>query len=222
MRRAAQRMGEWLLATLGAPDALVGDLCEGAWRRGQRWFWGQVMAFAAMAGASALRSHPVRTMWAMTMAGTVGIAVAHAVDLRRQPRSDQALQFEVISTGWRIAEASGARVRVVPAVRLRVVNRSAAPLSGVQVNAVFRRVADGLEWGNQWQPVARGAGLAPGASSEAVSVTSHAGHLGAAPADATLHAPDFVDATVQLYGRHGAQGWAKLAEYRVPRRLVDP
>ncbi len=222
MSASPSRLGEWLLQQLGAPEALVGDLYEVARRRGRRWYWGQVAAFAAFACAGVLRRHPVRTAWGIAMAGMIGIALAHVADVRRQPRSEQALRLEFVSAGWRVADTSDHQVHVVPTARVRVVNRSKDSVAGVQVNAVFRRVVDGIEWGNHLRPVSRGTGLAPGARSEPVLVTSEAGHLSASPADATLRHPGFVDATVQVYGRYGAQGWAKLAEYRVPRQLVEP
>jgi hypothetical protein len=216
------RFGEWLLQQLGASEALVGDLCEAARHRGPRWYWTEVAAYAAFSGGAALVRHPVRTVWILAMTGMFGIALAYAADVRRQPRSDHALRIELVATGWRVADEPGHRVRVVPAARLRIVNQSQAPVTGVQVNAVFRRAVDGIEWGNHWRPVSRGTRLAPGAHSEAVLVTSDTGHLSAAPAAATFRHPSFVDATVQIYGRYGAQSWAKLADYRVPRQLVEP
>lgn len=222
MTASPSPLGEWLLMQIGAPDALVGDLCESARRRGQLWYWGQVAAFAAFACAGVIRRHPVRTAWGMLIACVIGFALAHAADLRRQPPSQEALRLELVSAGWRVADASDHRLHVVPMARVRVVNRLPDPVTGVQVNVVFRRVADGIEWGNHWRPVSRWTGLAPGAASELLLLTSDTGHLSAAPAETALRHPGFVDATVQVYGRYGAQAWAKLAEYRVPRQLVEP
>lgn len=222
MTPTPSRIGEWLLTRLGASDALVGDLCELARCRGRRWYWRQVFAVACFAGAGLMQRHPWRTAWAVGTSAAVSIALGHVADLQRQAPSEQVLRLEVVSSGWRVVAASNHRVNVVPAARVRVVNLSQGPVAGVQVNAVFRRVADGIEWGNHWRPVSRGTGLAPGATSESVLVTSDTGHVTAAAARATLHHPSFVDATVQVYGRYGAQAWAKLADYRVPRQFVEP
>lgn len=222
MTPAPPLLGEWLLRRLGAPDELVGDLCELAGCRGRCWYWGQVFAVACFSAAGSIRRHPWRIAWGVGTSALVLIALGHVADLHRQPPSEQVLRLEVISTGWRVVAASDHRVNVVPAARVRVVNLSQGPVTGVQVNAVFRRVADGIEWGNHWQPVSRGTGLAPGATSESVLVTSETGHVSTSPVRATLRHPSFVDATLEVYGRYGAQAWAKLGDYRVPRQVVEP
>jgi hypothetical protein len=222
MSRRPPRLGEWLITLLGAPDALVGDLHESCERRGRGWYWRQVGACAVVSAVNVVHRHPIRAAWCVVSAGVVCAAVFHAIEIRHQPKSDEALHLELLATGWMAADGTERLLHVVPAVRVRVVNRSSEAVRGVQLNAVFRRVTDRIEWGNQWHPVSRGLGLAPGATSEAVLVTSATGHVSGQPADATLQHPSFVDATVQIYGRYGAHGWAQLGAYRVPRQLVEP
>lgn len=222
MNRCPPPAGEWLFVVLGASDAFVGDLHESCGRRGRVWYWRQVGAYVAVSVGHLAGRHPFRTVWGVLSAGVICAVALHALEVRRQPKSDEALRLELVATGWMSID-SAARVRhVVPVVRVRVVNRSSQAVSGVQLNDVFRRVTDRIEWGNQWRPVSRGRGLAPGATSEPVLVASATGHVSDQRMDATLRHPSFVDATVQVFGRYGAHGWAQLGAYRVPRQSIEP
>lgn len=216
------RAGAWLLAQLGASDAFLGDLHEACVHRGRGWYWHQVVAYVVVLAGQLPRRHPFRAVWGVLSAGVIGAATLHALDVQRQPASDEALRLELVATGWMSLDSPARAGHVVPVVRVRVVNRSPHAVTGVQLNAVFRRVTDRIEWGNQWRPVARGRGLAPGATSEPVLVASATGHVSDQRADATLQHPSFVDATVQIFGRYGAHGWAPLGAYRVPRQVVEP
>jgi hypothetical protein len=91
---------------------------------------------------------------------------------------------------------------------------------GVEVNAVFRRAVDDIEWGNDWRPIAGRGELGPGTASEIVFVTSAHGHVSPSSVTAILRHPRFVDARVEVFARHGAQPWEELAE--LPGRGRNP
>src|SRR5262249_1790418 len=67
-----------------------------------------------------------------------------------QPSIDPAtgLQLESVSTGWQAAGVVDGRNKLVPSVSFKLKNVSDRPLPSLQVNAVFRRIGEGGEWGS--------------------------------------------------------------------------
>lgn len=59
----------------------------------------------------------------------------------------EALRLAEVTTGWLPAE-SAAGNKVVPVLSFRLDNTGAAPLGVLQVNAIFRRSGEELDWGN--------------------------------------------------------------------------
>lgn len=220
MNRRPPRLAEWLLTTLQAPDELVGDLHERFPRRGVTWYWREVVVFAGTSARRRLVRHPIHLAWHLAMVCAVGVAAAYAVQRQAQPNSGETLLVEVERTGWLEVRRPADGPLVVPVALVRLTNRTARPVTGVQVNAVFRRAADGIEWGNHWQPVARTVGLAPGETSGPVLLTAGHGHTGAPSAAAAIRHAQFVDARVQVFARYGSHAWAKLADAAVDRTDV--
>lgn len=131
-----------------------------------------------------------------------------------------ALQVVDVTTGWFDAGiVEGGKNKLVPSVSFRVTNVSGAAIAGVQLNAVFRRVNEAEEWGSAFVRAFREA-LASRQTSEPIVLRSPRGYTGTQPRAEMLQNREFVDATVQIFAKHGSAQWVKIGEYRVGRQLL--
>jgi hypothetical protein len=144
----------------------------------------------------------------------VSSACGPTVDLR------QGLQVEVDKTGWYDAGIVNGQNKLVPMVAFRLRNVSGQRLSTLQVNALFRRVTEQDEWGSGFVTVAGSSGLAPGATTETLTVKSQLGYTGADPRQEMLKNSHFVDAKVELFAKYGSTQWVRVGEYPIARELV--
>jgi hypothetical protein len=131
-----------------------------------------------------------------------------------------ALQIVDVTTGWFDAGiVEGGKNKLVPSVSFRLTNVSPDPIAGVQLNAVFRRANEAEEWGSAFVRTFREP-LASKQTGEAVVLRSPLGYTGTQPRAEMLHNKEFVDATVQIFAKHGSAQWVKIGEYRVSRQLL--
>lgn len=131
-----------------------------------------------------------------------------------------ALQVVDVTTGWFDAGiVEGGKNKLVPSVSFRLMNVSGDAIAGVQLNAVFRRVNEGEEWGSAFVRVFKEP-LASKQTSEPIVLRSPLGYTGTQPRAEMLQNKEFVDATVQIFGKHGSAQWVKIGEYRVRRQLL--
>lgn len=138
-----------------------------------------------------------------------------AVDLSK------GLQVLNVSTGWYDAGLVNGQNKLVPAISFQVKNVSDQTLTTLQVNALFRRVTEKDEWGSGFLTVVGSAGLAPGATSQALSIRSQLGYTGTDQSrDEMLRNSHFVDAEVELFAKYGSTQWTRIGEYPVTRRLL--
>ena len=79
-----------------------------------------------------------------------------AVDLTK------ALQVLDVSTGWLDAGRVSGQNKLVPSVSFKLKNVSDQPVTVLQANILFQRVADPEEWGSGFLTAAGSDGLAPG------------------------------------------------------------
>jgi len=133
----------------------------------------------------------------------------------------EGLQLESLSTGWTDVEQEGGAHKIVPAVSFRLKNASDTTLAPLQVNAIFRRVGDASEWSNAMITAAGSAGLPPAASTGPLVIKGTLGYTGTDPQWDMLHNSHFVDATVDLFARHGSQQWTRVGEYPIARQIVE-
>ena len=136
-----------------------------------------------------------------------------AVDAR------EALSLAEVTTGWLPAE-SDAGNKIAPVLSFRLDNTGAAPLGVLQVNAVFRRAGEDLEWGSVLARAVGREGLAPGASAGPFTLRSERGYTGRQSSDTLLGHRDFVDVSVELFVRHRADRWVRLGAFDIDRRLL--
>jgi hypothetical protein len=156
---------------------------------------------------------------------TVGLAVLTLVSAGACGRDGDidlstSLQVDGVSTGWFDAGFVNGRKKIVPAVSFTLKNASGQKLPVLQMNASFRRVGDGNEWGSAFLAAAGSAGLAPGAASGAIMLRSQLGYTGSESGAEMLDNSQFVDAKVDLFAKYGSGRWTRVGEYPIARRLI--
>jgi len=143
-------------------------------------------------------------------------ACSPGVDLTR------GLRLESVVTGWYEASSADGRIKLVPAVSLKLRNVSAQRLPTLQVNAVFRRVTEDTEWGTGFRTVAGSTGLLPTNTTDVVFVPSELGYVGSESRFEMLKNSRFVDARVDIFAKYGASSWTSMGRYPVIRQLIQP
>jgi hypothetical protein len=138
-----------------------------------------------------------------------------AVDLTK------GLQVTVVGTGWFDVGIVNGQNKLVPSVTFTLKNVSEKTLSTLQVNALFRRVTENDEWGSGFLTVAGSNGLAPGASTQPLTVKSPLGYTGSDQSrQEMLQNSHFVDAKVELFAKYGSTQWTRLGSYPIERKLI--
>ena len=131
------------------------------------------------------------------------------------------LQITDVRTGWYDAGiVEDGKNKLVPSVAFKLRNVSPADIASVQLNAVFRRAGEQESWGEHFINAIGRDGLAAGATGNSLVVRSPLGYTGTQPRLQMLQNREFVDAKVEIYGKHGSRAWIKMAEYQVERQLL--
>jgi len=126
-----------------------------------------------------------------------------------------------VRTGWYDAGIlEGGQNKLVPMVTLKLQNVSQQEIAGVQINAIFRRIGEQEAWGDHFVRAIDSSGLAPGASGDALVLRSPRGYTGSEPRLQMLQNKEFVDAKVEIFGKHGSRTWVKMGEYQIDRQLL--
>jgi hypothetical protein len=155
---------------------------------------------------------PAPLLLLLTLAVSAGCAPK--VDLTK------GLQVSIASSGWYDAGIVDGKNKVVPSVTFTLKNASDQTLSQLQVNALFRRVTEQDEWGSGFLTAAGTNGLAPGATTDPLTIRSQLGYTGTDPRQELLKNKLFVDAKVELFAKYGSAQWTKLGEYPIQRQLI--
>ena len=138
-----------------------------------------------------------------------------AVDLK------QGLKIDIVDTGWFDAGIVEGKNKLVPTVSFTVQNVSDQKLVNLQMMASFFRVSDtSSEWGNSLLNVAGSEGLAPGATTPALTMKSPLGYTGSDPRADMLKNSHFVDAMVKLVAKYAATQWTHVREVPIERKLI--
>ena len=130
------------------------------------------------------------------------------------------LQIVNVKTGWYDAGVVSGQNKLVPSISLELKNVSQEEISSVQLNAVFRRTGEEQSWGDHFVRAIDTAGLAAGANTMPIVMRSSFGYTGSQARVQMLQNREFVDATVQVFGKHGRRNWVKMGEYPVGRNLL--
>src|SRR5688572_5398330 len=111
----------------------------------------------------------------LVLLGLASIACGPTVDVTT------GLQVVELSSGWNDLGVVNGQNKLVPTVSFRLKNVSDQTLSVLQVNALFKRVKETDEWGSGFKTVTGSDGLAPGATTELITITSQLGYTGSEP-----------------------------------------
>jgi hypothetical protein len=133
----------------------------------------------------------------------------------------QALQVEIVKSGWYDAGIVNGQNKLVPVTNVRLRNTSTRKLPVLQLNALFRQVNAKEEWGSSFLTVAGSDGLAPGTTTGTLQLKSQNGYTGSGESrQEMLENSHFVDAKVQIFAKYGSTQWVKIGEYAIPRELL--
>ena len=134
----------------------------------------------------------------------------------------KSLQVVDVSTGWFDAGIVDGQNKLVPSISLRLKNNSNQTLHTLQVNTLFRRGDDKDEWGSAFLTAAGTSGLAPGATTERLTLRSQQGYKSTEPRQQMLQNSHFVDAKAEVSAKYGSTQWMRLGDYRIERKLITP
>jgi len=132
----------------------------------------------------------------------------------------EALQVETVAGGWLDAGTVYGKKKLVPAVSVRLTNRSDRTLPVLQVNALFRRAGDAEEWGSAFLMAVGSEGLSPRQSTKTLALKSQLGYTSEESPPDMLHNSRFVDARVDLFARYGSSRWVPIGAYPIARQLL--
>jgi hypothetical protein len=130
------------------------------------------------------------------------------------------LKLVDVSTGWYDLGVVNGQNKLVPSVSLQLQNISNEDISRVQINAIFRRVGEEQAWGEHFVRAIGADGLAPGKVGPKLVFRSTLGYTGSQSRQQMLQNREFVDAKVDVFGKHGSRTWVKMGEFKVDRALI--
>jgi hypothetical protein len=131
------------------------------------------------------------------------------------------LEVTVVNSGWFDLGIVNGQSKLVPTITATLHNLSDQKLVTLQINALFRRVGEDTEWGSGFLTVAGSQGLAPGATSDPITIKSQLGYTGSDQSrQEMLQNTHFVDAKVELFGKYASTQWVRLGSYPISRQLL--
>lgn len=134
---------------------------------------------------------------------------------------EKALVITDVHTGWYDAGVlPDGKNKLVPSIAFRFRDQVDVAVSGVQVNAIFRRVNETEAWGEHFVKAIGQRGLEPGATSGLIVLRSNLGYTGTEPRHVMMKHRDFIDAKVELFAKSGRRNWVKIGEYPIARQLL--
>ncbi len=161
---------------------------------------------------------PVIAPFVLVVAALFTSGCSEPVDLQ------QALEVTDVTTGWYdagiVKDPEGTKNKLVPTISFRLKNKGDKRVSGVQINAIFRRIGEEEEWGSAWVRGIGSEGLAPGETSEPLVLRAQLGYLGLQPRHEMLQNKEFIDARVEVFGKHGPAQWVKILDQPIERLLL--
>ena len=134
---------------------------------------------------------------------------------------EKALKITDVRTGWYDAGIQDGKNKLVPSITLKLQNVSDEQVESVQVNAIFRQIGDTQAWGEHFVTAIDRDGLPPGQTTPgSLVLRSNLGYTGTESRLQMLQNSNFVDAKVEIFGKHGSRTWQKLGEYTIDRQLL--
>jgi hypothetical protein len=131
------------------------------------------------------------------------------------------LQVTIVDSGWYDLGIVNGQNKLVPTVTFTLRNTSDQKLVTLQINALFRRVTENTEWGSGFLTVVGSQGLAPGATTDPITIKSQLGYTGSEQSrQEMLQNTHFVDAKVELFAKYASTQWVLLGSFPITRQLL--
>ena len=146
--------------------------------------------------------------------------VVMAAGCGRDFEVEKVVKVTDVHTGWYDAGIYDGKNKLVPSISLKLENTSSDVVDSVQVNAVFRRVGEAQAWGEHFVRAIDADGIQPGQTGGSLVLRSNLGYTGTESRLQMLANSQFVDAKVEIFGKHGSRTWQKLGEYQIDRQLL--
>jgi hypothetical protein len=157
---------------------------------------------------------------AMSTRLTACLVVVLLVAGCRAREVEKDLAITDVHTGWYDAGIVSGQNKLVPSISLKLQNKSPELISRVQINAVFKRMGEDKEWDAHFVRGIGPDGLAPGAKGSELVLRSERGYTGQQSRLQMLQNREFIDARVEIFGKHGSRFWVKLGEFKIDRQLL--
>jgi hypothetical protein len=155
---------------------------------------------------------------AILVSGLVLCVATAACTRTRDVEKD--LKLVDVKTGWFDVGIVNGQNKIVPSISLQLQNVSADEIARVQVNAIFRRVGEAQAWGEHFVRAIGSDGLQAGKVGQTLVFRSTLGYTGTQSRQLMLQNKEFVDAKVDVFGKHGSRTWVKMGEFQVARQLI--
>ena len=134
---------------------------------------------------------------------------------------EKAIKITDVHTGWYDAGIQDGKNKLVPSITFKLQNVSGDPVDNVQINAIFRQIGDTQAWGEHFATGVDRDGLPAGQTTPGFLVLrSNLGYTGTESRLQMMQNRNFVDAKVDIFGKHGSRTWQKLGEYTIDRQLL--
>jgi hypothetical protein len=134
---------------------------------------------------------------------------------------EKVLKITDVHTGWYDAGIQEGKNKLVPSISFKLQNLSDDSVDSVQVNAIFRRVGEPEGWGEHFATAIDRDGLPARQTTPGfVVLRSNLGYTGTESRLQMLQNKVFVDAKVEVFGKHGSRTWQKLGEFPIDRQLL--
>ncbi len=149
------------------------------------------------------------------------VAASLLAGCTRSREIERELSIVDVNSGWYDAGVVEAGMnKLVPSISLRLRNTSPSEISSVQMMAIFRRVNEEEAWGEHYIRAIDREGLPGGGTGDPLVLRSERGYTSEQTRAQMLKNRDFVDAKVEIFGRHGSRTWVRLGEYEIERQLL--
>jgi hypothetical protein len=156
----------------------------------------------------------------LTVAAVLSLVGLVTAGCTRTRYVEDDLKLVDVKTGWYDAGIVGGQNKIVPSITLKLQNVSDESINRVQVWAVFRRADEDKTWGEHFVRAIGPEGLDAGKVGGALVLRSTLGYTSSQGRAQMLQNREFVDAKVNVFGKHGSRTWIKMGEYTVDRNLL--
>jgi hypothetical protein len=156
----------------------------------------------------------------LTAAAVLSLASLVTAGCARTRNVEDDLKLVDVKTGWYDAGIVAGQNKIVPSISLKLQNISGEPISRVQVWAVFRRADEDKTWGEHFVRAIGPEGLDAGKVGNQLVLRSTLGYTSSQARAQMLQNREFVDAKVNVFGKHGSRTWIKMGEYTIDRNLL--